>query len=412
MAAISIVGITITQIYWVRRAFDLKEAEFERSVNTALYNVAQQVFEITKTPSPAVNPVKQLSTNYFVVMANSEVSTNTLEFLLRTEFERRNIVADFEFGVFDCTSEKMVYGNYVPLQTSKEKITSKKLPAWIDHGNYFGVQFPNREAHLLNQMGIWSFSSVVLLIVIFFFSYTLFVILKQKRLSEIQKDFINNMTHEFKTPISTIAVSTEVLKDPNIIHQPERLRNYAGIIEKENSRLKHHVERVLQMARLDKENIELKKEPIDIHQLIHDAIGNVSLLVQEKNGRIKPDLQATAHELKGDKLHFTNVLNNLLDNAIKYCNTIPEISIRSYNQENKIVVEVKDNGLGILPENQKRIFQKFYRVPTGNVHDVKGFGLGLSYVKTIVEEHRGEIKLSSEIGKGSTFTLFIPLTKI
>jgi two-component system phosphate regulon sensor histidine kinase PhoR len=261
-------------------------------------------------------------------------------------------------------------------------------------------------------MGIWSFSSVVLLVVIFFFAYTLFVILKQKRLSEIQKDFINNMTHEFKTPISTIAVSTEVLKDPNIIHQPERLLNYAGIIEKENSRLKQHVERVLQIARLDKEDIELKKEVIDLHQLIHDAIGNVSLLLQEKNGNITVDLQASSHEIKADKLHFTNVLNNLLDNAIKYCNTSPEIMIRSFNQENKIGIEIKDNGLGILPENQKRIFQKFYRVSTGNVHDVKGFGLGLSYVKTIVGEHRGEMKLSSEIGKGSIFTLFIPLTKI
>ncbi len=412
LAAVSIVGITITQIYWVRRAFDLKEAEFERSVNTALYNVAQQIFEINKTPSPAVNPVKQLSTNYFVVMVNNEVNINTLEFLLRSEFERRNIVADFEYGVFDCTSEKMVYGNYVPLQTAKEKVTSKKLPAWIDHGYYFGVQFPNREAHLINQLGIWSFSSIVLLVVIFFFAYTLFVILKQKRLSEIQKDFINNMTHEFKTPISTIAVSTEVLKDPNIIHQPERLLNYVGIIEKENIRLKHHVERVLQMAQLDKEDIELRKELINVHQLIQDAVGNVSVLLQEKQGTITTDLNASIYQVKVDKLHFTNALNNLLDNAIKYCSTIPEIRIRLFNQENKIGIEIRDNGMGILPENQKRIFQKFYRVPTGNVHDVKGFGLGLSYVNTIVEEHKGEIKLSSEIGKGSIFTVFIPITKI
>ncbi len=412
LAAISIVGITITQIYWVRRAFDLKEAEFERSVNTALYNVAQLIFKINKSPSPSVNPVKQLSTNYFVVMVNNEVNPNTLKFLLQTEFKRRNIIADFEYGVFDCTSEKMIYGDYVPLQTSKEQVTNKQLPAWIEHGYYFGVQFPNREAHILNQMGIWSFSSVVLIIVIFFFAYTMFVILKQKRLSEIQKDFINNMTHEFKTPISTIAVSTEVLKDPNIINQPDRLFNYAGIIEKENSRLKQHVERVLQMARLDKEDLELKKETLDLHQLVHDAVRNVSLLLQEKNGHITLDLNATTHEIKADKLHFTNVLTNLLDNAIKYCNTEPEISIHSFNQENKIILEIKDNGMGILPENQKRIFQKFYRVPTGNLHDVKGFGLGLSYVKTIIEAHRGEIKLSSKIGKGSAFTLFIPQTKI
>ncbi len=412
LAAISIVGITITQIYWVKRAFNLKEDEFERSINTALYNVAQQIFEINKSPSPAVNPVKQLSTNYFVVMVNNEVNPNTLEFLLQTEFKRRNIIADFEYGVFDCTTEKMVYGDYVPLQTAKEKITNKKLPAWTNQGYYFGVQFPNREAQLLNQMGIWSFSSIVLLVVIFFFAYTLFIILKQKRLSEIQKDFINNMTHEFKTPISTIAVSTEVLKDPNIIHQPERLLNYAGIIEKENTRLKHHVERVLQMARLDKEDIELKKEIIDVHQLIQDAVANVSLLLNEKNGKVTLELNATFHEIKADKLHFTNVFNNLLDNAIKYCSTIPEITIRSFNLENKIVIEIKDNGMGISFENQKRIFQKFYRVPTGNVHDVKGFGLGLSYVKTIVEEHRGEIKLISEIGKGSVFTTIIPLTKV
>ena len=412
LAAISIVGITITQIYWVKRAFNLKEDEFERSINTALYNVAQQIFEINKSPSPAVNPVIQLSTNYFVVMVNNEINPNTLEFLLQTEFKRRNIIVDFEYGVFDCTSEKMVYGDYVPLQTAKEKITSKKLPSWINQGYYFGVQFPNREAHLLNQLGIWSFSSIVLLIVIFFFAYSLFVILKQKRLSEIQKDFINNMTHEFKTPISTIGVSAEVLKDPNIIHQPERLLNYANIIEKENIRLKHHVERVLQMARLDKEDIELSKEAINVHQLIQDAIGNVSLLLQEKKGSITADLNASIHEIKADKLHFTNVINNLLDNAIKYCSTIPEIMIRSFNQGNKIGIEIKDNGMGILPENQKRIFQKFYRVPTGNVHDVKGFGLGLSYVKTIVKEHKGEIKLFSENGKGSTFTLFIPLTKI
>ncbi len=189
LATLSIVGITATQIYWVKRAFDLKEAEFERTVSTALYNVAQQIFEINQTPSPAINPVKQLSTNYFVVMVNSEIKPNLLEFLLRTEFEKRNVIADFEYGVFDCTSECMIYGDYVPLQTAKDKITRKELPAWASQGYHFGVQFPNREAHIINQLGIWSFSSIVLLLVIVFFAYTLFVILKQKRLSEIQKDF-------------------------------------------------------------------------------------------------------------------------------------------------------------------------------------------------------------------------------
>jgi two-component system, OmpR family, phosphate regulon sensor histidine kinase PhoR len=409
LAALSIVGITITQIYWVRRAFDLKEAEFERTVNAALYNVAHQIFDINKTPSPANNPVKQLSTNYFVVMVNSEIDTNLLEFLLRNEFEKRGIIADFEYGVYDCSSERMVYGDYVPLKTAKENITTKSLPKWANQGYYFGVQFPNRAAHIINQMGIWSFSSVVLLLVITFFTYTLFVILKQKRLSEIQKDFINNMTHEFKTPIATIAVSTEVLKDPSIVHQPERLMNYAGIIEKENIRLKHQVERVLQMARLDKEDIGLKKERVDIHQLIQDAIRTHTMALQEKTGSLKCELNATATELNVDKLHLTNVFNNLLDNAIKYCKTIPEITIKSFNHHKGFMVEVVDNGIGISSENQKRVFQKFYRVPTGNVHDVKGFGLGLSYAKTIVHAHGGEITLQSELGRGCSFRIYFPI---
>nr|WP_255534558.1 HAMP domain-containing sensor histidine kinase [Chryseolinea lacunae] len=258
-------------------------------------------------------------------------------------------------------------------------------------------------------MGIWSFSSVVLLLVIVFFAYTLFVILKQKRLSEIQKDFINNMTHEFKTPIATIAVSTEVLKDPQIASQPERLLNYATIIEKENLRLKQQVERVLQMARLDKEDIGLRKEKIDVHNVIQESIRHAALPLQEKAGRVAFEFQATEHEMEADKLHLTNVFNNLIDNAIKYCKTIPQISIRTTNHEHGLVVEVQDNGIGIGPENQKRVFQKFYRVPTGNVHDVKGFGLGLSYVKTVVEAHKGGISVRSELGRGSSFRIYLPL---
>jgi two-component system phosphate regulon sensor histidine kinase PhoR len=302
----------------------------------------------------------------------------------------------------------MIYGNYVPLKTAKEKSTTKNLPKWANQGYYFGVQFPNRAAHIINQMGIWSFSSIVLLLVITFFSYTLFVILKQKRLSEIQKDFINNMTHEFKTPIATIAVSAEVLKDPAIVHQPERLLNYAGIIEKENIRLKQQVERVLQMARLDKEAVGLKKEVVDVHQLIQDSIRHHAMTLQNMKGQVHCELKASLTNMEADKFHLLSVFNNLLDNAIKYCKAIPEITVRTLDHHKGLLIEIVDNGIGISQENQKRIFQKFYRVPTGNVHDVKGFGLGLSYAKTIVEAHGGEISVKSELGKGCVFRIYIP----
>lgn len=408
LAVLCISGITITQWYWMRRAFNLREDEFERTVNAALFNVAHEIFDINKTPSPAVNPVKQVSTNYFVVQINGEIDTSLLEFLLRSEFEKRNIKADFEYGVYDCSSKKMKYGNYIPLIATGEKETSRKLPTWNNYAYYFGVQFPNREAQLLNQMGIWSFSTVVLLVVILFFAYSLFVILKQKRLSEIQKDFINNMAHEFKTPISTIAVSAEVLKDPAIVRQPDRLLNYSGIIERENARLRHQVERVLQMAKLDKENIGLKKEPVDVHQVIRDTMENAAAALNEKHGVILCELHAHNPKIQADRLHLSNVLYNLIDNAIKYCRDTPVITIRTSQVKNYLCLEVEDNGVGIARENHKKVFQKFYRVPTGDVHDVKGFGLGLHYVKSIVTAHKGTIRLESSLGAGSVFTISLP----
>ena len=405
LAALSIAGITITQLYWVKRAFDLKEGEFKRAVNTSLYNVAQKIFEINNTPSPANNPVKQLSTNYFIVMVNSELNTKTLEFLLKTEFEKRNIKEDFEYGVYDCSNEKMVYGNYIPLNRDKNHAATKTFPTWLTQGYYFGVQFPNREAHIINQMGIWTFSTIVLLVVIIFFAYALFVILKQKRLSDVQKDFINNMTHEFKTPISAIAVSAQVLKDPAIIHQPERLSNYSAIIEKENNRMMQQVDRVLQMARFEKHDLGLRKEFHDLHSIIDEAINSVTYSLQQKSGTITREFGSSPSIIKVDRLHLTNTLYNLFDNAIKYCECSPQIKVHTVNGSYGVTLEVIDNGIGIEANQHRKIFQKFYRVPTGNIHNVKGFGLGLSYVKGVIEAHGGKISLKSEPMHGSVFRI-------
>ena len=403
------VGITITQIYWVRKAFDIHENQFNRDVTTALNNVATKIFEINQTPSPANNPVEQVSTNYFIVTINGPVNSTLLDFLLASEFEKRNIKAGYEFGVYDCMEKCMVGSN--SKAPSNRQLVSAELPTWQPNnfdGYYFGVQFPSVQADLIGQMGIWGFSSAVLLIVIFFFAYTLFVILKQRRLSEIQKDFINNMTHEFKTPISTIAISTEVLRDPKIIHAPERLLNYTTIIQNENNRLRQQVERVLQMARLDKEEVALKKENLSVHEIINEAVNNISLALRSRQGHIELKLSALNDALYADKLHLTNVFFNLLDNAIKYCTQDPHIIIETLQRGSNLEVCVRDNGIGISSENHKKVFQKFYRVPTGNVHDVKGFGIGLNYVKLVVEAHKGKIALASEPGKGSTFTLVFP----
>ena len=408
MAAISIAGITTTQIYWVRKAFDLKENQFNHDVTASLTSVANKIIEISKTPSAANNPVKQLSTNYFVVLVNGPIDSNLLEFLLSTEFEKRNITTNFEYGIYDCAEKCMAGGNNISPKKISNRANINELPTWNNDGYYFGVMFSGVEANLLSQMGIWGFSSIVLLIVIFFFIYTLFVILKQRRLSEIQKDFIDNMTHEFKTPISTIAISTQVLKDPGIVQFPERLLNYATIIENENHRLKQQVERVLQMARLEKEDLGLKKESLDFHDLIHEAVKNKSF--QTAGVSIQLKFKAIPSIVTVDKLHLVNVIYNLLDNAIKYNNRNPEIQISTSINNRMLQIEIQDNGIGIHKDNLKKIFNRFYRVPTGNLHDVKGFGLGLSYVKRIVEAHAGKITVVSESDRGSLFTFQLPLT--
>lgn len=405
LAAVSIIGIVVTQYYWFTKAFNVEEEQFNREVNTALYNVAHRFFEINQSAGPTENPIRQLSTNYYVVMINNEIDANLLEYLLKSEFEKRKIEADFEYGIYDCTSDKMVYGNYVSLDNKEKSSGDGTLPQWNNQNYYFGVQFPNKASIITNKMGIWIFSSSVLLVVIIFFAYALVVILKQKRLSEIQTDFINNMTHEFKTPISTIALSADVIKDKAIVDQPQRLLNYATIIQNENQRLKNQVERVLQMASIEKEDIGLKKELIDMHAIIHEATTGITLVQEDKAERVQLELNARQSEIVGDKLHLTNVIFNLLDNAFKYTKKDPEIVVTTTSDDKKLMIAIKDNGIGIEAEHQKRIFNKFYRVPTGNLHDVKGFGLGLNYVALIVKAHKGMVDMESTPGKGTTFYL-------
>lgn len=409
LAALSIAGITITQIYWVRKAFDLKQADFDRQVNTALLSVAQQFFIINNAPAPVNNPVVQISTNYYAVMLNSDINPNVLEFLLQTEFEKRNIKADFEYGIYDCSQECMVYGKAIWTGISTSDIDLTTLPKLKNSSYYFGVRFPDREVQLVNQMGIWTFSSLVMVLVIIFFAYALFVIFRQRKLSEIQKDFINNMTHEFKTPLSTISLSAEVLRNQGVYTQPERVQNYTNIIEQETVRMRQHLERMLQVARLDNAEMQLKREAVDMNVLIQETVESMRPVLEEKKASVVFVFESLRPTVLGDKHHLTNIVFNVLDNAVKYSNTMPEITVKTQDAGRFVQIQIQDNGIGISLDHQKKVFQKFYRVPTGNVHNVKGFGLGLSYVKQVLEAHGGTISLQSEVGKGSLFTIKLPV---
>jgi two-component system phosphate regulon sensor histidine kinase PhoR len=247
--------------------------------------------------------------------------------------------------------------------------------------------------------------------VLLFFGYALSVIFRQKRLSEVKTDFINNMTHELKTPISTIGLSSETLLREDFSNDSERLKRYAGIIYKENKRLENQVERVLNVAKMDKEKLKLKYSVFDVHEVIQEASDVFELNQSETGGKINLKLEAEQAIIQADEVHVGNVIHNLLDNAIKYCERTPEITISTRNTTHNLIIEIEDNGIGIKRENLKMIFDKFYRVPTGNRHDVKGFGLGLYYVKLIIESHKGRISVRSNFGHGTVFTIQLPIEK-
>ncbi len=427
LATLSVIGVVAAQLLWLQQASHYRkeqitlqqeqakqlEKQFNDRVVIALTDVTEQILSINHDPTDLYDAVKQERPNYFAVTINDTLHPYLLESLLKKEFNRRNINEDFEYGIYDCFTDSIVYGNYVSLDTlSTDTITPSKLQKLDKDGHYFGVFFPNRESSLWKvedpRQGLWLFPAVVTLIVFVFFSYSVLVILRQKKLSEMKNDFIGNMTHELKTPISTIALSSEVISDPNIINEPVRLREYAKIIRSENDRLRLQVERVLQLATLDKSKLELKRERVDMHQVVHDVAEHFKLPLQEKHVELQLQLKADPSNVLGDRVHLTNTVTNLVDNALKYGPADTVITIRTYTADHSFKLDVIDRGIGIKKEDIKHIFERFYRVHTGNVHNVKGFGLGLHYVQQIAQAHDGDVSVQSEYGKGSTFTLTLP----
>ncbi len=412
LGTIAIIGITTMQTYWVLSTWNINEAEFNQKVHLALYNVARSLADLSGTTLPTRNIIRQRTTNYYVVNIADEIDTQNLEYFLQREFEALALNIDFEYAVFDCHTDEMVYGNYFSYAPDKKNdIVVSKFPKYQEFTYYFGVKFPTRSGYLFSKIQLSLIFSVILLVTVIFFAYSIFVILRQKRLSEMQKDFIDNMTHEFKTPISTIKISADVFLNNPVIRQDQRLLQYAGIISEQNQRLNNQVENVLQLARIERGNFELKPERIVLHDILHDIAASVSVQVDKMGGQLRTHFAEKHICIKADRLHFSNVVHNLLDNAIKYCCKKPDVSIRTACEGGLVHVSIADKGIGISKEQQGRVFEKFYRVPTGNVHNVKGFGLGLFYVKTICQKHGWKIRLESEEGKGTTIHIYIPVEK-
>jgi len=417
LGGIAILGIIYIQSYWVIKTLDIKEKAFHQSVTIALRNVAQSLATFNKSSLPKTDLIKREASNYYAVNINDAIDANILEDYLIREFNAFNLDTDFEYAVYDCLSKDLAYGKYCSLSTdTKEYSRSETFPKINDESliYYFVVKFPERETFLLEGMRMSILYSVIALFAVLFLIHSIWVILQQKRYSEMQKDFINNMTHEFKTPISSIKIASDVLLRDKTLTENNRLRQYTNIIKEQNERLNNQVEKVLTMAKLEKRSFELKKEKISFLRILEDIVNNENLKLQETNngGEIALELNDYVDEkILADRVHFTNMIYNVIDNAIKYSGEIPIVNVTVSNYNGFAMLSITDNGIGIKKEDLKKVFKKFYRVSTGDVHDVKGFGLGLFYVKGICDSHNWKLDINSKEGQGTTIKINIPIIK-
>ncbi len=337
------------------------------------------------------------------------VDPDEINSLLSSTLLRVGINVGYEYGIND--GEETIYnsGNF-SLGAPSSKYLRQLFPNDPVPGRYrLTLYFPKETKYLISQVGFMGFSSIFITLILIFFSATnIIIILRQKRLSEIRTDFINNMTHELKTPISTISLASQMMADKTLSSSQKNLDNISKILNDESMRLKYQVEKVLQASVFDSGSMNLKFIELDIRILLRNVIENFSLQLTDRDGTIETGFGAKSHIAVVDEVHFSNMMSNLIDNAIKYSGNIPRISVKTQDTKSEITVSVSDMGIGIKKEDLRRIFEKFYRVPTGNRHNVKGFGLGLSYVKKVVDEHNGHISVISNVGKGTTFEIIIP----
>ena len=336
-----------------------------------------------------------------------------LKEILAISLEAKGIDLDYKYAVKNSNlgKEKIIFGD-VDYKPDNRKVFPQPLFQNDLNGakpNYLYIYFPKRTGYLLRETGFTIIPTVILTaILIAIFVYTIMVIFRQKKLSMIKNDFINNMTHELKTPISTISLASQMLEDGSITNTPQTIKHISGVINQESKRLGYQVEKVLQMAVFNEGKLKFKFKEFDVNKMIDTVAANFELRVKNKNGTLITEKLAERTMINGDEVHVTNVIFNLLDNAVKYSNESPKIKISTENRNGELAISVQDNGIGISKEHHSQIFDKFYRVPTGNIHNVKGFGLGLSYVKKIVDSHNAKIKVESVVNKGTKFTILFP----
>ncbi len=441
LMSLALIGIICLQIYWIGWNIRLNEAQFDKTVFEALNRVADrlrtydaaQVIDEVKVQTQDSSQFDQTDVAALEIMKANQLGNmkslaeriplDLLQTYIEEELSSRGISSPNEYGIYSKSRESYVivndhfvveesgpqiqYGGAPTLYNSPYRVSL--FTGETETPGHLSLYFPNRATLVLGSaLGTLLLSILFTGIILFCFWYTIQVIFRQKQLSEIKTDFINNMTHEFKTPIATISLAADSISNPTIINNPDKIRRFTEIIRQENRRMNSQVERVLQVAMIDKKDFELRISDVNLHEMIEQVALNFSLQVEKREGSLTTDLQSARPIIQGDATHIASVIHNLLDNANKYSLDKPEIKVLTRDTPIGVEITVQDKGIGINKEVRKHIFDKFYRAHTGNVHDVKGFGLGLSYVKAILTAHNGLVDVKSELGKGSAFSITFP----
>ena len=414
LTSFSIIGLMLSQIYWIVNAYDLKRDQFEKRVQMSLKSVSNSLFEMQ---------MKQENNTIFTSHAFEcpplevfeHINYTIIDSLITNELSNFNVDNSYEYGVYRGDSKKLIGGNF---KLHEQEILASEFKVSLgclrNGSPYFLALYISSSDDIIfhNMIGGFILVGLFVLIIGFSFVYTIVITYKQKKIGIMKTDFVNNMTHEFKTPIATVSLASEMLLRPEIQVNFDKIKKYAQIIYDENSRLKNQVESILNIAALDKGKFKIRKKEMDVHHLLDEIIHNSELFVHEHNGTIKKVYSAARFKIRADKMHFINIIGNLIDNANKYSPQNPEIIVRTKNIKKGILISIEDNGVGIKAEDQDSIFKQFHRVHTGNIHDVKGFGLGLFYAQKMVKEHGGFIRLISTFGIGSTFEIYLPFNDI
>jgi two-component system phosphate regulon sensor histidine kinase PhoR len=414
LSATLLAAVVVTvQLYWLQKVYSLEKRQFNNNVVKSIRGLFEDL-EMNDQPGTLLHQLIKApdqDNNYYIFKADTIPIKDSLVFYLQDEFADFGVLTDCKIGAYSAAEKRYVYEDFIPAPASRYPVAKPvmgELPVFNNSYDHILLYFPHRHEYILEQMDFWIVSSIVLFVALIGLAASLFYFYRQKFLAEIQKDFVNNFTHEFKTPLAVMKIASDVLSQESIIRQPDRLERYVAIIGNQTEHLQSQVERLLRTASIESKDLPIRKEEINAQLLIEEALNKVQPLIEQKKAKVEVRMDEGDGRVHADRAHLELAVVNLLENALKY-SVEPHIVVQTGHDEDDFYISVKDNGVGIEKQYLKNIFKKFYRIPTGDIHNVKGFGLGLNFVKRIIDAHKGKIKVNSLPGIGTEFRVFIPL---